>query len=103
MEQLEAYFLEQPQRLISIGRALCLGAGAVMVVGLYGLVARTGVSAIQHGSSADAGLPSLAGMCPTFRTWWIPESSLGAIPYVTVMGAGFWLARLGRRIHAVYG
>jgi hypothetical protein len=103
MEQLEAYFLEQPQRFISFGRALCLGAGAVIVVGLYGFVARIGVTAIQHGSSADAGLPSLADVYPTFWTWWIPESFLGAIPYLIAMGAGFWLARLGRRVRAVYG
>lgn len=75
----------------------------VIVVGLVGLVARTGVSAIQSlGKASTVPAQSLAQVYPGLWTWWIPETLIGTMPALAVAAVGIWLAMVGRKFQRVY-
>ena len=98
MDELLSRFVDRPNVLISAGRGLALGGAAAIVVGLFGLVARTGASAILGMRQlADPISPSLSDLYPSVWTWWVPETILGAMPYLALAALGVKLVLVGRR------
>ena len=104
MNAIYEYFLREPRRLVELGRAMFTFSACLIVIGLAGYAARSGVSAFQHLGAATAAhaAPTLASLYPTFITWWIPESFAGTLPAMAVAGAGLGLVMLGRRLRALY-
>jgi len=97
------FFLSEPQRLIALGRALFRTGSLVVVIGLIGHVATTATEAIHRlGSPAVVPPQSLAELYPSLWTWWVPESIVGALPALCLMGLGLWLVAFGRRINRLY-
>ena len=97
-ETVVGYFLSKPARLMDIGRVLAeLGAGLI-VAGLIGrlfLVATSGLASL----GGQAGLTrGLADVFPSFPTWWVPETIIGAIPALMLLGLGMWCHVTGRHI-----
>lgn len=103
MDEVLGYFLEQPRRLISLGRAAITAGMIVVITGLMGLLARTGASAIQgFGKATAAPAPSLSQFYPNLWTWWIPETLVGVIPALLLVAAGIWLVLTGRKLLRIY-
>ena len=103
MDEILGYFIEEPRRLISIGRAAFTAGMLVVVIGLIGLVARTGVSAIHIlGKAPAVAAPSLAQLYPELWTWWVPETLIGAVQALVLTVGGIWLALTGRKFERMY-
>ena len=103
MDELMGFFLERPQRLISMGRGLVGCCAIAICAGMVGLVVRTG-AAFAHGfgaASAQSSL-SLADLYPNLWSWWVPESLWGAVPYLITASFGVHLVLLGRKIVRIY-
>ena len=104
MDEILGYFLEKPQRLISIGHAAFTAGMMVVVIGLVGFVAKTGMSSIQSlGKASGVAVPSLGQIYPDLWTWWVPETLTGAMPALVLAGFGIWLVMTGRKLVRVYG
>lgn len=92
------YFLEAPERLGGLGRALASAGSFIIVAGVIGHVARSvNTIALSIGKPA-AGAKSLAELYPSLWTWWVPESIIGAMPALILIGFGVWLVLLERRL-----
>ncbi len=103
MDELLSHLADRPHVLISTGRGLALGSAVAVVVGLFGLVARTGVSAILGmGQPTSTISPSLSDLYPSLWTWWIPETILGAVPYLLLAAVGIKLVLVGRRFRRLF-
>ena len=98
LERIEDYFLEQPGRLIALGRILVeIGAGLLVFAAIGRLASATpGIFSSMGGAQVVA--KSLAEVYPTLPTWWVPESFLGGVPALLFIGMGLWLAATGRRL-----
>lgn len=92
MDRIFGFFLEEPRRLVGLGKAVFTAGALLLVFGLLGGVARL----VTAGGPAKT-TKSLAELYPEFWTWWIPETLLGAVPALIVVAAGIWLTMLGRR------
>ena len=106
MDRILDLFLTQPRRLVALGNGLFSASGFVLIIGLMGRVATSGVAAIKQIGSAKAAAsalaPSLAGLYPGLWTWWVPETAWGAMPYLVLACVGVWAALVGRKIERIY-
>ena len=103
MDELLGYFVEEPRRLVSMGRAALTTGMMVIAIGLVGLVAATGVSAVKSlGKASTVTAPTLAQIYPNLWTWWVPETLIGAVPALVLAGVGIWLSMTGRKLLRIY-
>lgn len=97
LERIEDYFLEQPSRLISLGRFLFILGAGLIVAGLFGRLATTVPSIFSSMGGVQGAAKALADVYPTLPTWWVPESLVGCVPALILIGLGLWLVATGRR------
>ncbi|MFH7043530.1 hypothetical protein ABT392_14605 [Paucibacter sp. JuS9] len=101
LERLTDYFITKPRRLVTLGAALVRSGGFLLVAGLVGQVATTGVSALKGlGGSARAEV-ALSDVLPGYLSVWMPERALGFAVAILLVIAGLIAARTGR-VHERY-
>ena len=96
LERLNDYFLTQPRRLVALGDALVGAGGFLLLAGLIGRVAATGVSTVKGlagGAQVEGALPEVL---PEYLSAWMPESALGYAVAILMLIAGLISARTGR-------
>lgn len=91
------YLLEDPRRLRQVASTLTSVGGFMLVAGMASLLVRTAAGVVQH-----AAAPALATLYPSLWTWWVPETLVGTLPALFVLGTGIWLSALARRVQRVY-
>lgn len=91
-ESIVGYFLVEPRRLVSLGRALISGACFLFVAGLAGRLVCSAPT-VLHSTVVPASLETLL---PDAPTWWIPETALGVCFVVLLLVAGFVAVQTGR-------
>ncbi|MCD6734911.1 MAG: hypothetical protein LT103_15105 [Burkholderiaceae bacterium] len=102
-EMLIAFFVARPGRLSALGRTLFQLSTMILLVGLCGRIATTGVSAIQGMAGVMPRHPSLAALYPSLPTWWVPESSLGFVACALTAVLGLTLVQMGKAIDGAIG
>jgi hypothetical protein len=101
LDQVTAYFLTDPNRLVSLGRTLLRSGGVVVVAGLWGRVAIAGVDAALGPAGAsrmDSDLTTLVALYPDLPTWWVPETVLGFLSAALIMLSGAVAMATGRQL-----
>ena len=98
LERIEDYFLEQPSRLITLGRILAEVGAGLLVCAAIGRLATMAPGIIGGLGGAQGAVGTLAEVYPTLPTWWVPESIVGCLPALLFIGLGLWLAATGRRL-----
>ncbi|VTU31712.1 hypothetical protein SRS16CHR_04934 [Variovorax sp. SRS16] len=98
LDFLPAFCLEQPRRLLTLGRALACAGWLILFAGAIGHAATSATAAI-HSIAKQAGVAStLADIYPSQPTWWVPESIVGCLPAVMLLALGLWLVSLGKQL-----
>ncbi|MGA0609442.1 hypothetical protein [Caldimonas sp. KR1-144] len=100
MDRVIEYFLTEPRRLTSLGRALIRFGGGVLTIGAIGNVANAAVGIVQTMGKKLATEQTLATLYPSLPTWWIPESIVGCLPAVVAVITGIVLTQMGERLRA---
>lgn len=96
LERLTVYFITEPRRLVSLGAALVRAGGFLLVAGLIGQVATTGVAAVKRlGGGAQVEV-TLTEVLPGYLSAWMPESALGYTVAILMLIAGLIATRTGR-------
>lgn len=98
MDWLPTFFLERPRRLLETGRLFAYLGGLWCMAGIAGAFATRAVGLVQHTARAVATSPRLADLYPGLPTWWVPESWLGAMPALALVGFGLWLVAVGNKL-----
>lgn len=98
LERIEDYFLTEPERLVGLGSALFYLGGGLILSGLAGNVATSAANGIGAIGGHVGAVKTLADIYPSFPTWWVPESIIGAVPALFIIAIGFWLNQTGKRI-----
>lgn len=98
LERIEDYFIEQPGRLIALGRTLVVIGAVLLVFAAIGRLASAVPGIFSSMGGTHVATKSLAEVYPTLPTWWVPESLLGGVPALSFIGLGLWLAATGRRL-----
>jgi hypothetical protein len=97
-ERVEEWFLDDPERIISLGYALIKVAGLLIMFGLVGHV----VVIVTNMSGGFIGVATptkmLSEIYQSFPTWWIPETYVGAALAVTILITGVWIQQTGIRL-----
>lgn len=96
-------FIARPGRLTALGRALFQLSAMILLVGLGGRIATTGISAIERMSGAMSHDTSLAVLYPSLPTWWVPESIAGYFACVLTALLGLMLGQMGKAIDRAIG
>lgn len=102
-EMLIEFFVARPGRLSALGRALFQLSAVILLVGLCGRTATTGISAIQGMTGATTRGTSLAVLYPSLPTWWVPESFFGYLACVLTAVLGLTLVQMGKAIDRAIG
>lgn len=103
LERVGDYFLTEPDRLVSLGSALFYLGGWLILFGLAGNVATSAANGIGAISGHAGAVKTLADIYPSFPTWWIPESIVGAMPALFIAAVGLWINQTGKRIRRFMG
>lgn len=103
MEFFCTWFLEKPQRLISVGRSLCMLGIVLLLAGLLGYVLTTTISSIFSLAANAQSQPvkTLAEMYPSLPTWWIPESVPSFIFAIMLMAVGVAIVFAGEKYERI--
>lgn len=102
LDLLPEFLLTEPRRLMSLGRALLRAGWFILFAGAIGHAAIRATAAV-HSIAKQAGVPNaLADIYPSLPTWWVPESLIGCLPALLLVGAGLWLVSLGRQLQRLY-
>ncbi len=96
------YLFSEPRRFGWLGQA-CVSTGLfILVAGCAGWAVRSMLEVAQR--HAPLTLPrTLAELYPMLWTWWVPESIVGTLPSLLLVGFGLWLSTVGRRVVRIYG
>jgi hypothetical protein len=102
MNQIIDFFLTQPRRLLALSQAFVATGGFVLLAGTMGWALMRMMGVVQQRAPA-AGVPdSLATLYPMWWTWWVPETLIGAVPALALVGLGFWLRNLAGKLLRLY-
>lgn len=103
MNRIINFFLEQPRLLLVFSQAFVAIGGFMLLVGTAGWAVKTMMGVVQQRAPA-AGVPdSLAALYPMWWTWWVPETLVGALPALALIGLGLWLNLLAKKLLRLYG
>lgn len=102
-EMLIEFFVARPGRLSALGRLLFQLSAMILLVGLCGRIATTGISTIQTMAGAIPRDTSLAVLYPSVPTWWVPESFLGYFACVLTAVLGLTMAQMSKAIDRAIG
>ena len=98
MNQLIDFFLTQPRRLLALSQACVATGGFVLLAGILGWALMRVMGVVQQ-RAPSAGVPDrLATLYPMWWTWWVPETLNGTLPALALIGLGFWLNSLARKL-----
>lgn len=103
LERIENYFLEQPNRLIALGRILAEVGGGLLVFAAIGRVVVLAPGVISSMGGVQEASKTLAEIYPTLPTWWVPESIVGSLFALAIFFLGWWLAATGHRFRRFLG
>jgi hypothetical protein len=102
LDLLPEFFLTEPKRLLSLGRAMARTGWFILLVGAIGHAATSATAAV-HSIAKQTGLATtLADIYPSLPTWWVPESIVGCLPALMLLALGFWLGSLGKQLQRLY-
>ncbi len=96
--QIEAFFMNRPERIIALGRSLAYLGWTLIMLALLGNVAKVATGAVWMLGGRASTTKTLADIYPYFPTWWIPESIVGAVPAILMLAVGLTCMQLGKRI-----
>lgn len=102
LDDLHAYFLTQPRRLVALGRALVHAGAFLLVFGAIGHAAMVSVSAAQGDATRKYPAVALAETLPGFLSWLMPESVLGFGLALLLLVAGLAAVLTGRAYERVW-
>ena len=103
MNQVIDFFLTQPRRLLALSQACVATGGFMLLAGTVGWAVMRMMGVVQQRAPA-AGMPdSLATLYPMWWTWWVPETLIGALPALALVGLGFWFNALARKLLRLQG
>ena len=94
--RLSDYFITEPRRLVTLGAVLVRVGGFLLVAGLFGLAATTGVSVLKGLGGAARPEAALSDVLPGYLSVWMPESAFGYAVAILLLIAGWIAARTGR-------
>jgi hypothetical protein len=94
---LKAQILQRPKLAHLVGRGLFSLGGLLIVLGLIGRVAKTGVNTIRERGNLPS-FSTLAELYPTLPVWFVPEGPLGFILAALFAALGVYLALQARVI-----
>lgn len=97
-EKLLDYFLTDPGRLVGAGRLAARSALMLILIGLCGRVATTGVSVLSERVRGAVQATTLAELYPAFPTWWVPETALGFALCSVLIACGITAALTGKKL-----
>ena len=101
-EYLPEYLLEEPDRMVGLGRGLARTGSFILLIGVIAHAA-TAATSIVNGIGKQVVEPqSLAMLYPSLPTWWIPESIIGSLPALLLLSAGITLAAMGKKLKRIY-
>lgn len=92
------FFMNNPKRLVALGRFLLDAGGFLVVAGLSGRAVTTGSTLVSGLSGVSSSPSTLAELLPGVPTWWIPETALGYFGALAVAGVGIYLVQTGREL-----
>ena len=96
LERMNVFFLTKPRRLAALGDALVRADGFLLLTGLVGQVAATGVSTVKGLAGGAQVEVALSEVLPDYLSAWMPESALGYAVAILMLIAGLISARTGR-------
>jgi len=102
-EMLIEFFIARPGRLSALGRALFQVSAVILLFGLCGRIATTGISAIRGIGGIAPPDTALAVLYPSLPTWWVPENFLGYFACVLTAVLGLMLVNMGKTIDRAIG
>lgn len=97
------FFIARPGRLSALGRSLFQVSAMILLVGLCGRVATTGVSAIRGIAGIAPHDTAFAVLYPSLPTWWVPENFLGYFACVLTAVLGLTMVQIGKAIDRTIG
>ncbi len=92
------YFMNEPRRLMNLGRTILNCSGFLIVAGLCGALATT---ATWMASKAKPPV-DLADAFPSLPVWWVPESAVGYGFALCCGLIGIWLIQAGRTLQRMH-
>lgn len=101
LNEITAWFLNPPRRLITTGRGLSSCGMILLVIGLAGQVALRAGSIAQSMAKLQTST-KLSEIYPTLPTWFVPEGVLGFGFALFLVACGFWLQTVGKKYSRVY-
>ena len=101
-EYLPEFLLSEPDLMVALGRGLTRGGGFWLIVGAIGHGATTAISVVQSMGHKAVVAHTIAELYPSLPTWWVPESIVGCLPAVLLVGAGVTLASMGKQLKRAY-
>ena len=97
------YFMTEPRRLVVAGRFAARLGVLLLLIGLCGRVATTGVALLLPRASSTTQATTLADVYPALPTWWVPETALGFVLCLILTAGGIAAAQTGKRLERYLG
>ena len=97
-EKILDYFITEPGRLVGAGRFAARTGMMLLLIGLCGQVATTGVAVLSSRVSGAMQEATLAHVYPGLPTWWVPETAFGLILCLFLTACGIAAAQTGMRL-----
>lgn len=102
-EKILDYFITEPKRLVGAGRFTARSGILLVVIGLCGRVATTGVALLPSRVSRTMQATTLADVYPALPTWWVPETAFGFVLCAILIACGIAAAQTGKRLQRYLG
>lgn len=99
-EYLPAYLLEKPERIVSIGTAVCTFATFFMILAAYAKVLIV-ANAVRFTMSNTIPPSRVAELYPDWPTWFVAESIFGYLLIAIAMLVGLYAVYYGRRVKRI--
>ncbi|MCY1206183.1 hypothetical protein D9M68_209940 [compost metagenome] len=96
------YFMNEPRRLMNVGRAILNCSGFLVVAGLCGALATTATSVVVGMASKARPAVDLADVFPNLPVWWVPETVVGYGFALCCGLIGVWLIQAGRTLQRMH-
>ena len=97
-ESAQEYFLEKPERIISVGSMFSTLGLAQLMAGAYGKVATTAINIIPTLAKQPESTKTLADIYPFAVVWFVPESIGGFLFSAMILISGLSLIGLGQQL-----